>query len=102
MSKQSRAKSRARRRARGTGAAPMYVTNFSLMCDANQFWTRKTLFDQLHHVLDDHRVFKDEKFRELFRSNFWASLEHELAMHHSTSPKRLIALDLVVKIRSTK
>jgi hypothetical protein len=80
----------------------MYVTNFSLMCDANQFWARKSLFDQLHKVLDDRRVFKDEKFRELFRNNFWIELEHKLALHHSTSPKRLIALDLVAKIRATK
>lgn len=101
MSKQSRAKSRARRKSRGTGnAATMYINNFNRMSDANAYNTTEALLDQLHKVLCDRRVFKDSKFMGLFRDNFWSTLEREVAMHHSNSPKRMIALDLIAKIRA--
>ncbi len=103
MSKQSRAKSRAKRakhKDRGTGAMAMYVSNLNRMSDANHYNATESLLDQLHKVLCDRRVFKDNKFMGLFRDNFWGSLERELALHHSNSPKRMIALDLVAKIRA--
>lgn len=103
MSKQSRAKSRARRKSQGTGsAAPMYINNFNRMCDANQYFATEELLDQLHKVLCDRRVFKDNKFMGLFRDNFWASLERELVMCNSKSRKCAVALELVVKIRAIR
>lgn len=104
MSKQSRAKSRARRKSKGTGtsAAAMYISNLNRMSDANAYLAQENLLDQLHKILCDRRVFKDNKFMSLFRDNFWATLEREIAMHHSTSPKRLIALDLVAKIMAIR
>ena len=100
MSKQSRAKSRARRKSQGTGsAAPMYINNFNRMSDANAYMATEELLDQLHKVLCDRRVFKDNKFMNLFRDNFWGSLEREIAMHHSSSPKRMRALELIALIR---
>jgi len=99
MSKQSRAKSRARRKSKGTGAAAMYVSNLNRMSDANRYFAKEELLDELHKILCDRRVFKDNKFMSLFRDNFWNSLEREIAMHHSNSPKRLKALELIVKIR---
>jgi hypothetical protein len=99
MSKQSRAKSRARRKSKGTGAAAMYVSNLNRMSDANRYFAKEALLDELHTILCDRRVFKDNKFMSLFRDNFWGTLEREVAMHHSSSPKRLKALDLIVKIR---
>lgn len=99
MSKQSRAKSRARRKARGTGAAAMYISNLNRMSDANAYLAKEALLDELHKILCDRRVFKDNKFMSLFYDNFWGTLEREIAMHHSSSPKRIKALDLIVKIR---
>lgn len=100
MSKQSRAKSRARRKARGTGsAAAMYVSNLNRMSDANHYFAKEALLDELHKLLCDRRVFKDHKFMDLFRDNFWGTLEREVALHHSNSPKRMKALELIVKIR---
>lgn len=100
MSKQSRAKSRARRKARGTGAAAaMYVSNLNRMSDANHYFAKEALLDELHAILCDRRVFKDNKFMNLFRDNFWGSLEREIAMHHSSSPKRMKALELIARIR---
>ena len=99
MSKQSRAKSRARRKSKGTGAAAMYVSNLNRMSDANHYFAKEALLDELHKLLCDRRVFKDHKFMDLFRDNFWGTLERELAMHNSHSPKRMKALELIVKIR---
>ncbi len=100
MSKQSRAKSRARRKSKGTGAMAMYVSNLNRMSDANAYNATEALLDELHKVLCDRRVFKDNKFMGLFRDNFWSTLEREIAMMHSTSSKRLIALDLIARIRA--
>lgn len=107
MSKQSRAKSRtrrdhiAKRKSKGTGsAATIYVGNMFRMSDANKYLAKEALLDELHLVLCDRKVFKDGKFMQLFCNNFWATLERELAMHRSSSHKRLTALDLVVKIRA--
>lgn len=105
MSKQSRAKSRerrAKRKSQGTGAAAMYVSNLNRMSDANQYLAKEALLDQLHKVLCDRRVFRDIKFMNLFRDNFWSTLEREIATQHSTSPKRMIALDLIAKIRAIR
>ena len=105
MSKQSRAKSRAKRakrKDRGTGAMAMYISNLNRMSDANSYCTQEALLDQLHKILCDRRVFKDNKFMSLFRDNFWGTLEREIAMHKSTSPKRLIALDLIAKIAAIR
>ena len=103
MSKQSRAKSRARRKSQGTGAcAPMYINNFNRMSDANAYMATEELLDQLHKVLCDRRVFKDNKFMGLFRDNFWGTLERELAMHNSKSRKCAVALELVIKIRAIR
>lgn len=105
MSKQSRAKNRARRARRkdqGTGAMAMYVSNLNRMSDANHYNAQEALLDQLHKILCDRRVFKDHKFMELFRDNFWGTLEREIAMHHSNSPKRLMALDLLAKIMAIR
>lgn len=102
MSKQSRAKSRARRKSKGTGAAAMYISNLNRMSDANSYLAQEALLDQLHKVLCDRRVFKDNKFMSLFRDNFWSTLERELAMMHSTSSKRMIAIDLIAKIRAIR
>jgi len=100
MSKQSRAKSRARRKNKGTGAAAaMYVSNLNRMSDANAYFAKEALLDELHKILCDRRVFKDNKFMNLFRDNFWGSLEREIAMHHSSSPKRMRALELIALIR---
>ena len=102
MSKQSRAKSRARRKHRGTGsvATMTFAQSISMMPEAERFDLKSTLMDQLHKILCDHRVFKDNKFLSLFYSNLWIDLEREVAMKNSTSPKRLIALDLIFKIRA--
>jgi hypothetical protein len=105
MSKQSRAKNRARRARRkdqGTGAAAMYISNLNRMSDANAYNAQEALLDQLHKILCDRRVFKDNKFMGLFRDNFWASLERELIMCNSKSRKCAIALELVVKIRAIR
>lgn len=101
MSKQSRAKSRERRKSKGTGsAAAMYISNLNRMSDANQYFAKEALLDELHAILCDRRVFKDNEFMSLFRDNFWDTLERKLALHHSSSSKRLVALDLIVKIRA--
>jgi hypothetical protein len=105
MCKQSRAKSRAKRAKRkdqGTGAMAMYISNLNRMSDANAYNAQEALLDQLHKILCDRRVFKDNKFMGMFRDNFWSTLEREVAMMHSTSPKRLIALDLIAKIRAIR
>jgi hypothetical protein len=101
MSKQSRAKSRARRarhKDQGTGAAAMYISNLNRMSDANAYMSTEALKDELHKLLCDRRVFKDNKFMNLFRDNFWGTLEREIAMHHSNSPKRMRALELIALI----
>lgn len=104
MSKQSRAKSRARRKSRGTGAAAaaMYISNLNRMSDANCYFAKEALLDELHAILCDRRVFKDGKFMSLFRDNFWGTLERELAMHHSSSHKRMRALELIALIRNIR
>lgn len=100
MSKQSRAKSRARRKSKGTGAAAtMYISNLNRMSDANHYLAKEALLDELHTILCDRRVFKDNKFMNMFRDNFWGSLEREIALHHSSSPKRIKALELIARIR---
>jgi hypothetical protein len=100
MSKLSRKQSRARRKNKGTGAsATMYISNLNRMSDANQYLAKEALLDELHKLLCDRRVFKDNKFMNMFRDNFWGSLEREIALHHSSSPKRIKALELLARIR---
>ena len=77
----------------------MYISNLNRMSDANHYLAKEALLDELHTILCDRRVFKDNKFMYLFRDNFWGSLEREIAMHHSSSPKRIKALEIIARIR---
>lgn len=105
MSKQSRAKSRARReshakrKSQGTGATVAFARTIRYMPEAERFHTKSTLMDELHKSLCDRRTF-DTEFLSLFYCHLWSDLEMKLISMNSSSKNRMKALDLVTKIKA--
>lgn len=99
MSKQSRAKSRARRKAKGTGSAAVsFVQTVRYMPEAERFYTKSTILDELHKVLCDRRSF-DNGILGLFYCELWTDLE-DIVLAKRGSKNRTKALELLVKIKA--
>lgn len=99
MSKQSRAKSRARRKSKGTNAVAVFEQSIRYMPEHKLFDMKYDMMNTLHHALCDRRVFKDRKYLELFNGRQWSDLEREVAMSRSTSDKIELVLELIPKAK---
>ena len=97
MSKQSRAKSRARRKAQGTGAAVAFANTIRHMPEADRFHTKSAILDELHRVLSDRRSF-DNGILGLFYCELWTDIE-ERVLAKRDSKNRTKALELLTKIK---
>ena len=100
MSKQSRAKSRAKKKAQGTGAAVAFANSIRRMPEDERFNLKSNLMDQLHKALCDKRTFDDPEFLSLFYCNLWSDLEFKVAVKNSVSKNRMKALELIAKIKA--
>lgn len=98
MSKQSRAKSRARRKSRGTGAAVAFARTVNHMPEAERFYTKSVILDELHKVLCDRRTF-DNSILGLFYCELWTDLE-DVVLSKRDSKNRAKAIELLVKIKA--
>lgn len=99
MSKQSRAKSRARRKAQGTNtAAVSFATTIRHMPQAEQFYTKSIILDELHKVLCDRRTF-DNSILGKFYCESWTEIE-KIVIAKRGSKNRTKALELLVKIKA--
>lgn len=97
MSKQSRAKSRARRKAQGTGAAVAFANTIRHMPEADRFRTKSAVLDELHKVLSDRRTFSNS-ILGLFYCELWTDLE-DIILAKRDSKNRTKALELLAKIK---
>lgn len=98
MSKQSRAKARARRKSQGTGAAVAFARTINHMPEADRFYTKSVLLDELHKVLCDRRTFSND-ILGLFYCELWTDIE-DVVMSKRDSKNRTKALELLVKIKA--
>lgn len=98
MSKQSRAKTRARRKALGTDATVAFVRSINRMPEADRFYTKSLILDELHKVLSDRRTF-DSNVLGLFYCELWTDLE-DIVLAKRGSKNRTKALELLVKIKA--
>lgn len=100
MSKQSREKSRARRKAKGTGATAVTFEQFiHYMPEPEKFYLKSRLMDELHTVLCDHRTTWGGKFLGLFYCHLWTDLEDNV-MAQRPSSNRTKALELIAKVKA--
>jgi hypothetical protein len=97
MSKQSRAKARARRKSQGTGAAVAFAQTIRHMPEADRFYTKSVILDELHKVLSDRRTF-DNSILGLFYCELWTDIE-DAVMSKRDSKNRAKALELIAKVK---
>ena len=99
MSKQSRAKSRARRKSVGTGSAAVsFAQTIRYMPEAERFYTKSVILDELHRVLSDRRTF-DSNVLGLFYCELWTDIE-DIVISKRGSKNRTKALELLVKVKA--
>lgn len=98
MSKQSRAKSRARRKAQGTGAAVAFANTVRHMPEADRFRTKSVILDELHKVLSDGRTFS-KSILGLFYCELWTDIE-DIVLAKRDSKNRTKALELLAKVKA--
>lgn len=100
MSKQSRAKSRARRKNKGTGTAAVTFEQFiRYMPEPEKFCLKTKIMDELHKVLCDRRTVWGGKFLGMFYCHLWTDLEDNVAAQRP-SINRTKALELIAKVKA--
>ena len=98
MSKQSRAKTRARRKRQGTGAAVVFANTIRHMPEADRFRTKSVILDELHKVLSDGRTF-NKSILGLFYCELWTDIE-DIVFAKRDSKNRTKALELLAKVKA--